>query len=885
MQERAVLDSLVTALPAGGVVLLEGEPGIGKTALIDFVCARCADVGVAVVRVHADEGLVGHPFGMFAGSPRGSGPSHAPGSVDDLFDEFVAIADGRPLLLVVDDLQWADAASLGALPSLMRRTIAAGGAGVIAFRSGSRPIEVDSALGRMTSLNPRHISVGPMSAADIAEIGARHVRRPAAPTPSATTTGTTTATTTGLFQRAGGNPMYAVLLAGAVGEGSSSGNELDTSAVYSAVLRRARMLGATAFATVRVAAVLGRRLDARLISAVAGSSLAEVVDALRLGQDDGLLEDRGDGLEFRHDLVREALLENLSGPVRAGLHRRALEVLRSTGAPVEQLVPHLLGVELTGVDVEMLVEAALSATPATTLTLLDRAVALMPEDHDHFIEVAARRVHALMWAGRVSESLEAGAALIDASPPEHLALQLRILRVRSLYAMGRTGEALDSHRLLPDSADPILRSRELAELTITASMARRFDACLDFGHRALELSDDAFATIFVLCAFASHEVYAGDLAAAREYADRAVALSSRTELTGARIGPLLVRAAVRYAQGDCAGVLADSHLAHKIDDEMSRAFTPSVHGNAALALFDDARWDDAQSEVDAGLLALEELNVNFSNDALRGIGGLLAAYREGTVFPGLFEDGRDATTVFHDRRHFAAATLADLNDDHEEAFRLLTILLDRDDESLDRMSLVLAVPDFVRLGLQLGRADRCRRAIAALARFRSESDQPSMMANSWIDGLLDGDVDALVETASRHQQIRPFNAARILHHAAVIAASRGDRSRARELASSPLDTYAAIGADHLARQLQRAMQQHRVRTKISAPRPERFGWESVTPTEREIIDLVAQGLSNQVIADQLVMSRRTVESHLNHVYGKVGISSRIELVRTLLRPV
>ena len=879
MQERAVLESLVTALPVGGVVLLEGEPGIGKTALIDFVCGRCSDLDVAVVRVHADEGLAGHPFGMFAGSPHAHRPSHAPGSIDALFDEFVAVADGRPLLLVVDDLQWADAASLGALPSLMRRTIAAGGAGVIAFRSGSRPVEVDSALGRMTSLNPRHISVGPMSATDIAEIGARHLRRPAA----ATTT--TTATTTGLFQRAGGNPMYVVLLAGAVGEGSNPEHEHDTSAVYSTVLRRARMLGATAFATVRIAAVLGRRLDAELIASVAGSSVAEVVDALTLGQDDGLLEDRGDGLEFRHDLVREALLDNLSGPVRAGLHRRALEVLGSTGAPVEQLVPHLLGVELTGVDVEMLVDAALSATPATALTLLDRAVALMPEDHDRFLEVAARRVHALMWAGRVSESLEAGQGLIDAGPPEDLALQLRILRVRSLYAMGRTEEALDSHRLLPDSADPVLRSRELAELTITASMARRFDACRDFGQLALELSDDAFATIFVLCAFASHEVYAGDLAAARAYVDRAVALSARTELTGARIGPLLVSAAVRYAQGDCDGVLADSHLAHKIDDEMSRAFTPSVHGNAALALFDDARWDDAQSEVDAGLLASEELNVNFSNDALRGIGGLLAAYREGKVFPGLFEDSRDATTVFHDRRHFAAATLADLNDDPDEAFRVLTALLDKDDESLDRMSLVLAAPDFVRLGLQLGQSGRCERVIAVLSRFRSETDQPSMMASAWITGLLDGEVDALVATASRHQQMRPFNAARILHQAAVIAASRGDRARARELASSPLDTYAAIGADHLARHLQRAMQQHRVRTKFSAPRQERFGWESVTPTEREIIDLVAQGLSNQVIADQLVMSRRTVESHLNHVYGKVGITSRIELVRTLLRAV
>ena len=58
----------------------------------------------------------------------------------------------------------------------------------------------------------------------------------------------------------------------------------------------------------------------------------------------------------------------------------------------------------------------------------------------------------------------------------------------------------------------------------------------------------------------------------------------------------------------------------------------------------------------------------------------------------------------------------------------------------------------------------------------------------------------------------------------------------------------------------------------------RFGWDSLTETERKIIELVATGLSNTQIASQLICSRRTIESHLHHVYTKLAVSSRVELV-------
>jgi predicted ATPase/DNA-binding CsgD family transcriptional regulator/tetratricopeptide (TPR) repeat protein len=62
-----------------------------------------------------------------------------------------------------------------------------------------------------------------------------------------------------------------------------------------------------------------------------------------------------------------------------------------------------------------------------------------------------------------------------------------------------------------------------------------------------------------------------------------------------------------------------------------------------------------------------------------------------------------------------------------------------------------------------------------------------------------------------------------------------------------------------------------------------FGWDSLTPTERKVAELVAQGLSNPAIAERLLMGRETVKTHLSHIYTKLGISNRAELAVEVTR--
>jgi DNA-binding CsgD family transcriptional regulator len=61
------------------------------------------------------------------------------------------------------------------------------------------------------------------------------------------------------------------------------------------------------------------------------------------------------------------------------------------------------------------------------------------------------------------------------------------------------------------------------------------------------------------------------------------------------------------------------------------------------------------------------------------------------------------------------------------------------------------------------------------------------------------------------------------------------------------------------------------------------GWASLTPTERDVVRLVSEGLGNSEIAARLFVSPRTVQSHLTHVYNKLGLTSRVQLVQAAAR--
>jgi DNA-binding CsgD family transcriptional regulator len=157
---------------------------------------------------------------------------------------------------------------------------------------------------------------------------------------------------------------------------------------------------------------------------------------------------------------------------------------------------------------------------------------------------------------------------------------------------------------------------------------------------------------------------------------------------------------------------------------------------------------------------------------------------------------------------------------------------------------------------------------------------PAVAERAWTEALAHGDAEGIADAARALGAQRPFSAARAWRDAAVIGLGRmGDTPFVREAAAKAMSAFDALGAVDAAARLRAGLRDDGVRLRVGKPASARVGWGAVTATERMVVELAAQGCSNAEIAARLYTSRRTVESHLVHVYAKVGVRSRVELAR------
>jgi DNA-binding CsgD family transcriptional regulator len=194
--------------------------------------------------------------------------------------------------------------------------------------------------------------------------------------------------------------------------------------------------------------------------------------------------------------------------------------------------------------------------------------------------------------------------------------------------------------------------------------------------------------------------------------------------------------------------------------------------------------------------------------------------------------------------------------------------------------LVRIGPDLVRLAVTGERPELGQAVVEAMEEATASSSVASWRgAALWSRGLLHGDADALVDAVRAYQQAsRPVERARACEDAASALSGVGRREEAAALLEDAVGVYDRVGASL---DLTRAVAALRAmgirRGRRGARRRPLRGWESLTPTELEVVRLVAQGLTNVEIGRRLFISRRTVETHLSHVFGKLGVSSRVQL--------
>ncbi|HEX6342291.1 BTAD domain-containing putative transcriptional regulator [Umezawaea sp.] len=796
---RAVSD---VAGGRGGVLWLEGEPGIGKSSLL-AACLAGADVRVA--RAAADElgsrfplRVVLDALDVSVTSPdarrvelaqdllAAAGDRDAAGdpvltAIDRLVDLVRELCAEAPLVLALDDFQWADEASV----LLWRRLSRLAHRLSLLLIAVTRPVPHREDVARVRRL--------------VVEAGGLVVLGPLADDEvTALVTGLVGATPgrglDRLAECAGGNPLYvkevvhallrenAVTFHAGVAEAGVVDQHMPTSLV-TALTRRLAFLSAEALDLLRRAALLGTAFAPGDAAVVAGQSVRELVASVEEAMAAGVLVEVGATFAFRHHLVHRALYLGTPAAVRGALHRQAAQALAAAGSPVD-LVARQLATASTAVDpwvVDWLVanaDAVATRDPDLAVALLRSAIAQSDVPAGDRERLAARLARLLFGLGRRAD---ADARYALARVRDHdLVAELRWILAASHHREGRTADAAEVLRAaVADRATPPVWRARLEALTAGVLTG---DVGETAGHRALELAREVRDDFAV--AQARHGLWRaatarGDHAEALRQVDQALAVPVATEVHADLVGDK---------------VFTLQHL-DRLDeaDELLRTTRP--HLAAVAQCYWRGRWADALDLVDGHR---EPTPSPWPRDRgptppAHGVAALVAV-RQDRVDVALrhLRAGADHREDFvDDFRAAAEAVLAERAERVDDALTALTGVLAPGRVAPDLRWL----PLLTRLALLADDRD-----VAARAVDRAEAVDGAGAVALRCRGLVDHDPVLVLDAVARYREVgRPVELAEALEDAAAVLAGHGSCDAAEAAVREAVAVYRGFGAEWDAR--------------------------------------------------------------------------------------
>jgi DNA-binding CsgD family transcriptional regulator len=664
------------------------------------------------------------------------------------------------------------------------------------------------------------------------------------------------------------------------------------------VIRRLRYLPAATRELLQVTAVLGDAVSIRHIAAVARRTPAAIVEQLSEAFDAQLLGEADDRIVFRHQLVHEAVYQHIAPSVRRFLHREAAETLMAAGADRLDVADHLiLGAERGDEQaVAWLLDAAREASaraPSVTVELLRHAESLLPAGHRDADRVSSEVVQALLRAGKVAEASGRAEAMLARQHDAEVDFPLRVALVGALALQNRASELIavvqaslaDQARLQP-SYQVLMLAQQSWALTYTGD--RR--AGESVASRALVIAEqagDAAMTVWALTALLVAVGRQARYGEALAYARRAAALAADSGDT--RSLPLQPKFFLGLALFDC-DLIGEARAAFResLDDQFGSGWWLSDTLMAdAQALFAIGEWEDAVPGLIAGgQSALVKDNQLLVSQSLAyraiiatGKGDLRAAGELAAPVATSLE--REQLSYNAGILAFAVAGLKVAEGDRQGAYDLLLRCWRFDTTRENRFYHRALAPDLVRLALALGHRDiaaEVAEAVAAGVALAPEVPTVRSLALR-CQALVDGDVEPMIEAVALARKTPLLiEHAGACEDAAGLLARIGRRDEATALLTESLDRYEQAGAEAWAG---RSRAQLRVLGVRAGPRGPRrrpaTGWESLTATEQTVSLLVAQGLTNGAVARRLYISPHTVNSHLRHVFAKLGVSNRVAL--------
>ncbi len=920
--ELALAVAAVHRLNAGraSVMVVQGEAGIGKTRLVQSIVddARSRDAAVFYGQAHPFERT--RPFGVVASalglSRRARDPRRAAigvllggesdgssASADDIqyrvVEEIVDLVETssteRPVLLVLEDVHWADSASLLTILSVARQLPFAALLVVLT----ARPSPMSPALARLLDdlavAGARTVELRPLTADDVAML-AGHVLG-ASPGPALTA----------MLAKAGGNPLWAVAMLRSLGDqgllSRAGGNvELTTSELPASlrdlVVRRLRELPTATLELLQITAVLGDAVSLRDVAAVARRAPADVVGQLGHAFDAQLLDEADGQVVFRHQLVHDAIYQHIPPSARRLLHREAAVALRAAGAERLDVADHLmLGTERGDEEaVAWLREAAREASakaPLVAVELLRRAEALLPGGHRDADPLSSEVVQALLRAGRVAEASARAEAVLTRQHSAEVETPLRLALLGALALQNRAAELIavaqaglaGPSRLRPSDQVPMLAQQSWALTYIGDPRAGESAA-----GRALIISEragDAAMTVWALTALLVAVGRQGRYGEALTHARRAAALAEGWHDT--RALPLQPKFFLGLALFDC-DLINEARVAYRqaLKGEFGAGWwlSDTLMADAEVS-FVLGEWQDAVPGLVAGGQAAQEKDNQLlvsQSLAYRAIiatatGDYPAASELTAGIAASLEGGPLSYNA--GILAFAVAGLKVAQGDPLGAYDVLLRCWRFDAARECRFYYRCLAPGLVRLAMALGHREVAAEVASAVAAAVALApDVPTVRSLALrCQGLVDGAIDPMIEAVALARRT-PL----LIEHtgacedAASLLARGGRRDEATALLAEALERYERAGADAWAGRVRARLRSLGVRpgSRGARHRPTE-GWESLTATERKVSLLVAEGLTNGAVARRLYMSPHTVNTHLRHVFAKLDVPNRVAL--------
>ena len=827
----------------GQAVWIEGEMGIGKSALLAAGLAHAEWAGCQVLHAVAD--TLGQRFPLRAMldcldvTPQSTDPRRVAlaqslregeasqsivgggNSIFSTIDRLVALveelaAEG-PLAVGLDDVQWADESSLEVWHRLCQLTAKLPLLLVGATRPAHQRPEVDQLRRDTESLGGAVLRLAPLDVDAVAGMVGTLIGAPPGPRLRA------------IARRAGGNPLYVREMADALmrerivqvqadsAEVQPEAFERVPGSLVSAVTGRLGFLSEGTREVLRWAALLGGEFGVVDLSVVVGKSVSALVQPFEEAIAAGVLRDAGLRLAFRHPLIRQSLYEGTPEALRVALHYQAAQALADAGVPEEHVAEQLLAAE-AGMGpwaakwLEQAAPVLHHRAPLVVVELLQRLLETVHIDETRRAALMAHLSSVLFRLGRDADAEQWGRKALPHLKDADLAGELRWLLAYVPYRASQADRALEmlEEALAHPGLPQLWRARLMSLLALVQRAgAGALELAQVTAQRAVDLGEevgDAFTVGQSLEVLWQVEAVRRDYARGVEYLNRAMDIvGTDISLTDLR----LVLLDNRMFTLQCLDRLDEAGEDLRMAFELAGHSTPlaSLHVAGAVHRYWLGQWDEARRDL---AVALGD-SPDFTGYGLReggpvlllhGVGALIAAHRDdvprlklhldaGLNLPVVSEADRENCDFLLAAKAMAAAREGRLDD----AMAELGVILDPKYEGM--MLRHQWLPELVRMAIDKGDTATAREAVAACEAeaHRETTAARADAAAQRCRAVIDRDAEALVPVATHYRAVgRVFELAQTLEERALLLAETGRQDEAEAVLAECLELYRGFGA-------------------------------------------------------------------------------------------